>query len=174
KHRIVLTTDKPIRHPLRTMSDDQLKVAKETVQEMIELGVVRPSTSNYASSMVLVRKLDSTWRCCCDFRQLNSVTKRDMTPLPLVNDILRQISGAKWFTAVDAAKGYWQIGMHQDSIEKTAFNTPFGLFELLAMPMGLTNSAACFQKMITEVMGPLLYEYCLVYLDDIFIFSPTL
>ena len=174
KHRIVLTTDKPIRHPPRTMSDDQLKVAKETVQEMIELGVVRPSTSNYASSMVLVRKPDSSWRCCCDFRQLNSVTKRDMTPLPLVNDILRQISGAKWFTAVDAAKGYWQIGMHHDSIEKTAFNTPFGLFEWLAMPMGLTNSAACFQKMITEVMGPLLYECCLVYLDDIFIFSPTL
>ncbi|CAM9548530.1 unnamed protein product [Heterosigma akashiwo] len=121
--------------------------------------------------MVLVRKPDSSWRCCVDFRRLNQITKKDRFPLPLTNDVIRQLSSAKFFTSVDMYKGYWQVPLHEEDIEKTAFNTPFGLYEWMYMPMGLWNSGATYQAMMNEVLQEFLGVCVCVYLGDVFIYS---
>ncbi|CAN0059319.1 unnamed protein product, partial [Heterosigma akashiwo] len=114
RHRIVLHTDKPIASPPRRMSEEQRSQVRDTIQEMIEIGVIRPSKSPYASCTVLVRKPDGSWRCCIDFRRLNAVTKRDVTPLPRVDNLLQKLSPEKVFTGVDMWKGYWQVPLHDD------------------------------------------------------------
>ncbi|CAM9196294.1 unnamed protein product, partial [Heterosigma akashiwo] len=174
KHRILLTSDKPIRLPPRTMSEDQLKVAKETITEMIDLGVIRPSKSPYAACTVLIKKSDGSYRCCIDYRRLNQITVRDSFPLPLINDLITRVGQARYFTKLDLYKGYYQTPMHQDDIENTAFNTPFGLYEFTMMPMGLSNSAATFQAMMQEILSPHLHLCCVVYIDDIFVYSDSL
>ena len=173
RHRIEVTSNRPIRYPPRTLSDEQQKIAKETIQEMIDLGVIRPSTSSYAAATVLVRKPDQSWRCCIDFRGLNAVTKKANNPLPLVNDIIRQIGTKRYFSSIDMYKGYWQLPMAEEDIDKTAFTTPFGLYEWLYMPMGLKNSGATYQKMMNETLNQFLGVCCCCYLDDVFIFSDT-
>ncbi|CAM9272525.1 unnamed protein product, partial [Heterosigma akashiwo] len=171
RHRILVTSDKPVRYPPRTMSEAQMVVAKETIKEMIDLGVIRPSKSPYASCAVLVKKADGSFRCAIDFRALNRITVKDSFPLPLIDDLLRRVGRAKYFTSLDLYKGYWQVPMDSADIEKTAFNTPFGLYEFTMMPMGLSNSAATFQAMMQEILNPYLHTCCVVYIDDVFIFS---
>ncbi|CAM9637185.1 unnamed protein product, partial [Heterosigma akashiwo] len=153
------------------MSEAQMVVAKETIKEMIDLGVIRPSKSPYASCAVLVKKPDGSFRCAIDFRALNRITVKDSFPLPLIDDLLRRVGRAKYFTSLDLYKGYWQVPMDSADIEKTAFNTPFGLYEFTMMPMGLSNSAATFQAMMQEILNPYLHTCCVVYIDDVFIFS---
>ncbi|CAM9668787.1 unnamed protein product, partial [Heterosigma akashiwo] len=106
-----------------------------------------------------------------DFRALNRITVKDSFPLPLLDDLLRRVGRAKYFTSLDLYKGYWQVPMDSADIEKTAFNTPFGLYEFTMMPMGLSNSAATFQAMMQEILNPYLHTCCVVYIDDVFMFS---
>ena len=105
---------------------------------MIDLGVLRKSKSPYASCTVIVRKPDGTWQCCIDFRRLNTITKRDVHPLPRTDDILMTLSGAKLFTSVGMYKGYyWQVlPMLDEDMEKTAFNTPLGYTSGCSCPWG--------------------------------------
>ena len=112
---------------------------------MQETGVIQPSNSPWASPIVMVRKKDGTHRFCVDYRSLNEVTKADTYPLPRVDDLLDQLGGAKFFTTLDLASGFWQIRVAQGSREKTAFVVPQGLFEFRVMPFGLTNAPAVFQ-----------------------------
>ncbi|CAM9764912.1 unnamed protein product, partial [Heterosigma akashiwo] len=141
---------------------------------MIDLGVIRPSKSPYAACTVLIKKSDGSYRCCIDYRRLNQITVRDSFPLPLINDLITRVGQARYFTKLDLYKGYYQTPMHQDDIEKTAFNTPFGLYEFTMMPMGLSNSAATFQAMMQEILSPHLHLCCVVYIDDIFVYSDSL
>ena len=104
------------------------EVAKQ-LRSMQEAGVIQPSSSPWASPVVMVRKRDGTHRFCMDFRELNSVTKADTFPLPRTDDLLDQLGAARYFSTLDLASGYWQIRMHPDSVEKTAFVTPQGLYE---------------------------------------------
>ena len=110
------------------------------LRSMQEMGVIRPSSSPWASPVVLVRKRDGTHRLCVDYRGLNAVTRADTFPLPRIDDLLDQLGAAKYFSTLDLASGYWQIRMHADSVEKTVFVTPQGLFEFRVMPFGLTNA----------------------------------
>ncbi len=112
---------------------------------MIENRIIRPSRSAWAAGVVLATKKDGSVRFCVDYRRLNKITKRDVYPLPRIDDNLAALGRSQFFTALDLAAGYWQIPVAEKDKEKTAFVTQRGLYEFNVMPFGLTNSPACFQ-----------------------------
>ena len=144
---------------------------------MQNLGVVRPSSSPWASPIVLVKKKDGSLRFCIDYRELNSVTKADIFPLTRIDDLLDQLGESRFFSTLDLASGYWQVQVHPDSVEKTAFVTHQGLYEFQVMPFGLKNAPAVFQKLMQQVLRGLNPEEGLpsvsMYLDDVLVFSRT-
>ena len=153
------------------------EVARQ-LQEMQDSGVVQPSSSPWASPVVMVRKKDGTHRFCVDYRDLNAVTKADTFPLPRIDDLLDQLGKSHYFSTLDLASGYWQIRVHPDSQEKTAFVTPQGLYEFKVMPFGLTNAPAVFQRLMQRVLMGLNTteekDFVAVYIDDVLVFSRTL
>jgi len=140
---------------------------------MLDMGVIIPSVSPWASPVVMVKKKDGSWRFCVNYRNVNSVTKRDCYPLPCIDDTLVALIGSKWFSTLDLANGYWQVEMDPVYAEKTAFCTSGGgLFRWNVLPFGLTSTGATFERLMERVLFGLLWEPCLVYLDDIIIFGP--
>lgn len=121
--------------------------------------------------MVIVRKKGGDSRLCIDYRKLNAVTKADSYPIPRIDDMLETFSGANWFTTLDLASGYWQIAMEEEDIEKTAFITPFGLYEFKVMPFGLAYAPGTFQRLMNWILHDYLGQFVAVYLDDIIIYS---
>ena len=153
------------------------EVARQ-LRKMQEAHIIQPSTSPWASPVVMVRKKDGSHRFCVDYRRLNAVTKADTYPLPRIDDLLDQLGQFKYFSTLDLASGYWQIKVATESQEKTAFITPQGLYEFLVMPFGLTNAPAVFQRLMQRVLAGLNPEagpdFVAVYIDDILIFSRTI
>lgn len=147
---------------------------REMVESMQEQGVIQPSCSPWASPVVLVPKKDGTLRFCVDYRRLNAVTKKDVYPLPRVEDLLSSLGGAKYFTSLDLASGYWQVELDDDARQKSAFTTYNGLYEFVRMPFGLCNAPATFQRLMQKVLVGLEWKSCFVYLDDILIASSSL
>jgi hypothetical protein len=156
--------------PYRTPLAKRATVEAE-IEEMLRLGFIRPSASPYAAPMLLVPKKDQSWRVVIDFRRLNLVSKMDRHPLPLIQDIFDQLGGSTVFTTLDLKQGYHQLPVHPDSIEKTAFSCHLGLFEWTRMPMGVSCGPPVFQREMQKAMAGLLGVCCLVYLDDLVIFS---
>jgi hypothetical protein len=106
--------------------------------------VIKPAHGPWSSPIVLVKKKDGSSRFCIDFRRLNSVTRKDAHPLPRIDDTLDALAGAQWFSTIDLASGYWQVEMENRDREKTAFVTPFGLYQFKVMPFGLCNAPSTF------------------------------
>ncbi len=169
EHSVNTGDNMPIRQPPRRVPFALRAKVDEMVEEMSTQGVIQPSTSPWASPIVLVTKKDGSTRFCVDYRRLNSVTKKDVHPLPRIDDTLDSLANQKYFTTLDLASGYWQVGMEQQSQEKTAFITHSGLYEFLVMPFGLCNAPATFQRLMEVVLHGLVRKVCLVYLDDILI-----
>ena len=168
----------PKKQPVRRIPFAVRQEVAHQLRAMQDTGVIRPSSSPWASPIVLVRKKDGSLRFCIDYRALNAVTKADTFPLPRIDDLLDQLGKSKYFSTLDLAAGYWQVRVHSDSQEKTAFITHQGLYEFRVMPFGLCNAPAVFQQLMQRVImglnpeeGP---DFVAVYLDDVLIFSETL
>ena len=147
------------------------EVIKSEIENMLKLKIIRPSRSEWTAPVVLVKKKDGSIRFCVDFRKLNNVTVKEIYPLPRINDTIDTLSGMKYFTTLDFISGYWQINIKEGDKHKTAFNTKFGSFEFNRMPFGLSNAPYTFQRIMDVMLTGFKWINCLVYLDDIIIFS---
>ena len=163
----------PIRQAVRRTPFALRQHVDEMVQEMLDQGVIQPSQSPWASPIVLVKKKDGTTSFCVDYRRLSSITRKDVFPLPRIDNTLDLLSESRYFTTLDLASGYWQVKMSGESREKTAFTTYSGLYEFNVMPFGLCNAPATFQRLMETILAGLARKICMVYIDDILVFSRT-
>ena len=173
KHDIKTSTSQPIKQKARRFPIHQKGEGEKIVTEMLEGDVIEPSTSPWASPVVLVRKKDGSTRFCIDYRKLNSVTIKDAYPLPRIDESLDALTGAQYFSTLDLASGYWQVGMTEEAKLKSAFATPSGLYQFKCMPFGLCNAPSTFERLMEQVLSGLQWQICLIYLDDVIIFSRT-
>ena len=174
KHEINLTDNEPFKEPARRIPAALFQEVKEHLKEMMAAGVIRPSHSPYSSNVVIVRKKDGTIRFCVDFRKLNSKTVTDAYAIPRVEDSLHLLSGARYFSKIDLRSSYWQVEIKEEDKHKTAFQVGgLGFYEFNRMPFGLCNAPASFQRLMERCMGELNLRDCLIYLDDVIIFSST-
>jgi predicted aspartyl protease len=172
-HSIQTDATKPINQAPYRVSPAERSIIYDNVQEMLKNNIIEQSRSPWASPVVLVNKKDGSIRFCVDYRKLNQSTKRDVYPLPRIDDALALMNGNCYFSSFDLSSGYWQIPMDPESKEKTAFITDFGLYQFNVMPFGLTNAPATFQRYMDIVLAGLKWNCLLVYIDDIIVFSAT-
>ena len=156
----------------RTSYQNQLFI-KEEIQRLLKAGLVVPSKSQWTSPVVVVEKKNGKKRLCVDYRKLNNVTKKDCYPLPRIDDMLETLSGAQWFSSLDLASGFWQVELEQKDREKSTFITRFGTYEFTVMPFGLCNAPATFQRLMDTVLRDILWQFVVVYIDNINIGSKT-
>jgi transposase InsO family protein len=157
--------------PLYEMSRDELLVLRKTLTELLDQGFIRLSHSPMAAPVLFVRKPGGGLRFCCDYRALNSITRKDRTPLPLIQETLNQLSRAQWFTTLDVSAAFHKLRIKKGDEWKTAFRTRYGLFEWLVVPFGVTNGPSTFQKYINSVLQDYLDDFVTAYIDDILIFT---
>jgi len=151
-----------------------LKALKEYLDVNEKRGWIRSSTSSAGAPIYFVKKKDRGLRLCVDYQQLNEITIKDRTPLPLIGESLDQLSSATIYAKLDIRDAYYNLRIRAGDEWKTAFGTRYGLYEYCVMPFGLTNAPASFQRWMNEILSEYLDIFCVAYLDDIFIFSQNL
>jgi hypothetical protein len=144
----------PYRHPKRFK--DKIEKA---IKELLAMGHIKPMTSPFASSVILVQKKDGTLRMCIDYRALNKKTIKNRYPFPRIDELMDELHGADFFTKIDLRSGYHQISIREHDIEKTSFICHFGHFEFLVMPFGLTNAPTTFQSCMNHIFRGQLRKY---------------
>ncbi|XP_061436491.1 LOW QUALITY PROTEIN: uncharacterized protein LOC133361583 [Lethenteron reissneri] len=171
KHQIDTGAARPIKLPAYRVGAPERAQIKEAVGDMLCDNIIQPSASPWSAPVVLVTKKDGSTRFCVDYHKQNAVTLGDAFPIPRIDDTFDSLAGARYFSTLDLASGYWQVEMAEEDRPKTAFTTPMGLFEFRVLPFGLTNAPATFQRLMELVMRGLQWEQCLIYLDDVIVFS---
>ncbi len=172
KHEVPVTDDVLVTQAYRRIPPNQVKEVREHITRLLK-EIIKESSSPYASPVVLVRKTDGSLWLCIYYRKMNSKTQRDAFPLPRIDESLDALCNAQVFSTIDLASGYHQVAMHEKDQYKTAFVTPFGLYEYVRMPFGLYNAPATFQRLMQAVMGDLVFQMVLVYLDDLLVYSSS-
>ncbi len=162
---------KPPHRPLYQLSPIELNAMKKYVQELLDKGKIRPSKSPYGAPLFFVKEKNKPLRGVVDYRGLNRITKRNNAPLPRSDEMFDMLGDAKVFSKMDLKTGFHQIRVKPEDIEKTAFNTKYGQFEYLVMPMGLCNAPATFQSLMNRIFYDCVDVFMVVYMDDLLIFS---
>jgi hypothetical protein len=161
----------PPHGPLYSCSVTELDALRHYLEDMMQKGWIRESTSPAGAPVLFVKKPDGSLRVCVDYRGLNDITIKNRYPLPRIDEMLDRLVGAKYFTKLDLWDAYYQIRIHKGDEWKTAFRTRYGHYEYLVMPLGLTNAPATFQAYINQAMHGILDVYVIVYMDDILVYS---
>ncbi|CAF4738552.1 unnamed protein product [Rotaria socialis] len=159
-------------HP-RRVSHLNREIINNEVKKLLANGIIEPSNSPWASPVVIVKKSDGSPRFCIDYRRLNSITQKDVYPLPRIDDVIERLNGSHIFSKLDLRSGYFQVPLAPHERAKTAFTTPDGLWEFTRLPQGLKNSPSVFQRLMNQTLGSLRWDICLAYLDDIVVYSPS-
>jgi hypothetical protein len=163
----------PIHLPPYRYSEETLDGLKICLKQMWDEAKIRVSHSPWAFPVVMVPKANGKWRFCVDYRKLNKLLLRDNFPTMNLEDYFRQLNGSTLFTVFDLTSGYHQLPLSERSKKFTAFTTPFGHFEWNVLPMGILPASGMFQRAINALLGGLTWVKCLIYIDDIIIFSPN-
>lgn len=171
QHKIDVNVTSPIACKPRRLSVERQKLLRQHIKELIDEGIVVPSMSDWAFPVVMMFKPSGEMRMCIDYRMLNACTKGDAYPLPIIEDIFQGMQDANFFSVIDLKSGFYQVKLHEESREKTAFVTPEGLYEFVAMPFGLKNAPATFQRIMNVVLTGLKERGVCVYIDDIVVFT---
>ncbi|MCO5561295.1 hypothetical protein L7F22_014916 [Adiantum nelumboides] len=162
----------PNKPPYRVSQAQQEEIMRQ-VNELVEKGMVRPSSSPFCSPVLLVHKKDGTYRMCVDYRALNKITIKNRFLVPRIEDLFDKLQGSTYFSRIDLKSGYHQIRIVNEDILKTAFRTTFGLYEYLVMPFGLTNAPATFNRMMEKIFRPH-RNFTGVFFDDVIIYSKSM
>ena len=172
KHNIKVTDNEPFKEQFRCILPLLLEEVRTHVNDMLQAGAIRPSSSLWCSTVVLVQKKDGGLRFCIDFRKLNVRTKKDSYPLPHIQETLESLEGSHIFSSFDFNSGFWQVEMDEASKQYTAFTVgSLGFFECERMLFRLCNAPVTFQRLMKNCLGELNLTYCLIYLDNVITFS---
>jgi hypothetical protein len=161
----------PISKRAYRVSGPELVELKKQIDELLEKGYIRPSTSPWAAPVLFMDKKDGTKRMCIDCRALNEVTVKNKYPLPRIEDLFDQFRGASVFSKIDLRSGYHQLRIRPVDISKTTFITKYGLYEFMVMSFGLSNAPAYFMYLMNSVFIDYLDKFVVVFIDDILIYS---
>ena len=174
KHHIVLTDPIPFKERYRRIPPQLYDEVRAHLQDMLRLGAIRRSCSPWASAIVLVRKKNGKLRFCIDLRKLNSKTLKDSYALPRIEQTLESLAGSRIYSTLDLTSGYWQVEMAEECKPYTAFTVgPLGFYQCETMPFGATNASATFQRLMEDCLGDLNMNWCIVYLDDVIVYSQS-
>ena len=163
----------PIYMTPHRMAPVELQELSVQLQELLDKGFIRPSTSPWGAPILFAKKKDKTLRLCIDYRQLNRVTIKNRYPLPRIDDFFDQLRGEQVYSKIDLCTSYHQLRVRDTNIPKTAFKTRYGHFEFTVMPFGLTNVPSAFMDLMHRIFQPYLDQFVVVFVDDILIYSQS-
>ncbi|GJW87857.1 putative reverse transcriptase domain-containing protein [Tanacetum coccineum] len=158
------------RAPYR-LAPSEMQELSNQLQELVDRGLIRPSTSPCGAPVLFVKKKDRSFRKCIDYRELNKLTVQNRYPLPRIDDLFDQLQGSSIYTEIDLRSGYHQLRVRDEDIPKTSFKTRYGHYEFQVMPFGLTNTPVVFMDLMNHVCKPYLDKFVIVFIDDILIYS---
>ncbi|XP_073066007.1 uncharacterized protein [Primulina eburnea] len=163
----------PISKAPYRLAPTEMKELKTQLQDLLDKGFIRPSSSPWGAPVLFAKKKDGSLRLCIDYRELNKVTVKNKYPLPRIDDLFDQLHGATVFSKIDLRSGYYHLKVRESDIPKTAFRTRYGHYEFLVMSFGLTNAPSIFMDLMNRVFKPYLDSFVIVFIDDILIYSKT-